>query len=431
MEEERLLILRMVEEGKITAEEAIALLDALQDEPSMPGVASADQAATDAESATKDEKADPDVNVKLEKKISEAADKAASKINEKIKKLNDPEVSRKIEEEATKFAENVQRAAEQLGKILEERIQKDVKPALANIPSFLEHLPFVGNVLFGSTITTEEEYAGELTGDEIEVCYTGRNGFLEIKPWDVPAYRLEVKKTVQGPKAEELKNVKAFDVSNESGRLELRVKSEIIAGVNGTLWLPRDKSYSLRLHTSNGWMRIQGLKGNRLQAQTSNGRVEIRGWTGEQMGARTSNGSIECTDVIGNEVELETSNGRISASMSAKKSLCRTSNGPINLKLHVASDALTGEGRHEVTTSNGAIKISLPQSVLERTSVDARTSYGNVTIDAAELAVKRNGEDIGDRHTIAEGAQYESTADRVNIVARTSNAGITVTRLEE
>lgn len=432
MEEERLLILRMVQDGKITAEEAAALLDALQAQSSTSGAAFTESGYTGSDSSTAGDKtADAKAGTDWEKQVSDMADKASQKISEKLKKLNDPEVSRKIEEEASKFAENVQRAAEQFGRLLEERIQKDIKPALANIPSFLENLPFIGNLMSGLTVTEEEEYSGELTGDEVEIHYTGRNGILEVKPWDSYGYRLEVRKTMKGSRPEELKSVKAFDVVSEPERLEFRVKPDLVAGVKGTLWLPRNKSYSLHLDTSNGAIRIQGLKGKDFNLSTSNARVELRNLTGQQVRAKTSNGTIECTDVVCNDVELETSNGTIIASVDAQSSRYFTSNGVINVKLKTTLERLSGEGNHVATTSNGSIEVALAESILDYARVDARTNFGNIKIKPEELAVKVDGENIGNRHIVAEGSKYESADNRLNLVVKTTNAGITIKQLGE
>lgn len=405
MDEERLLILKMIAEGKITAEEGAALLDALKDESHS---ASTNEPGGEQQKASGTEQGPG---------------------GGRFEKFSDSDLARRLEEEAGKFAENVQKAAEKFSRLLEERIEKEIKPALSNVPSFLSNLPFVGN-LFGPVVTVEEEHSGDLPGDEVDVYYSGRNGHLEVVVWDEPGYRLESQKIIKGAVSEVTRRQDALVVNVEPGRLEVHVRAGVLNGVNSKLYLPRDKRYRLHLRTSNGWMRIQEVSGDLLEALTSNGRLEIKRAACERIVARTSNGAIECTQVSGLQFEAETSNGRIAAKTTAAEVKCRTSNGSIQVYPGEGQGVcLEGEGRYELSTSNGSITVGIPKDLVPVTSIDARTSFGTIRIEPAGLAVKVQEERVNDRYVVAEGSEYEVASRRLRILAQTSNSGVTVTEV--
>ncbi len=403
MEEERLLILRMIAEGKITAEEGAALLDALKDGASSPLDAGVSEEHLDTGRSGEEAHSGP-----------------------RFEKVSDSDLTKRLEDEAGKFAENVQGAAEKFSRLLEERIEKDVKPALANMPAFFSQLPFVGS-WFGPTVTVEEEHSGELLGEDIDVHYEGRNGHLEVVMWDESGYRIEAQKMLKGAVNEETRNADALVVDVQPGRLEARVKTGIPVGVNTRLYLPRNRAYRLHLRSTNGWIRVQEVAGDLVEALTSNGRIEIRRAKAEQIVLRTSNGAIECEGVSAKELQATTSNGRISAQTDAPDVHCHTSNGSIYVRpMATSSVELSGDSKYDLGTSNGSIKVGIPRELLAVTSVDAKTSFGAIKIESDLLQLKLREDKVGDKHVVAQGSAFEDSERKLRVHAKTNNSSVTI-----
>ncbi len=159
-------------------------------------------------------------------------------------------------------------------------------------------------------------------------------------------------------------------------------------GAAVTVQVPRRTALELR--TSNGPVAVTGETGD-VTADSSNGRVEVKGGRG-RLRLSTSNGGI---DVASEEalLELHTSNGGITftGALAAGPHTCRTSNGPVRLKLPAASnfgfEARTSNGRvscdFPVTRTGGKGDKRLEGTVGEVSSVflSLRTSNGSIRID--------------------------------------------------
>lgn len=128
----------------------------------------------------------------------------------------------------------------------------------------------------------------------------------------------------------------------------------------------------LDLATSNGAMRVTGVQGG-IQARSSNGALTLEDVRGS-VRAETSNGAVTVIMAsgpgAGDAVSLRTSNGAINLYLPESASArleARTSNGRITSEFPLevqgrrqneASGVLgQGEGRVELRTSNGAIRI--------------------------------------------------------------------------
>ncbi|NLA58731.1 MAG: DUF4097 domain-containing protein, partial [Firmicutes bacterium] len=314
MNEERFLILKMVEEGKITSEEAAALLDALEQEGSV------DKTPGMGEPGEHGEGISP-----VEEK--EAKDKRSTleRLRDAFEHRGDAEFEVVLEEEARRFAKNVEAAAEKLSRMIEERIEKEVKPALANLPAFLARIPVIGEWV-GEFSTVTEERQGTFFQGTIKLELATDNGAIEVVGWPEEHYHLVLKKKVRGNDEEAVRERAAEVVQVEEGGSWLKVTGR--TGPNEALHIklsvPQDRLYELAVSSSNGRIEIASLQDVRGSVVTSNGRVTIRDLKGTRLAARTSNGAIECDNINLQELILTTSNGRIGVNGFAQRLEGRT-----------------------------------------------------------------------------------------------------------
>jgi RNA polymerase sigma factor (sigma-70 family) len=163
----------------------------------------------------------------------------------------------------------------------------------------------------------------------------------------------------------------------------------------------------LDLRTSNGPVTVKGGKGT-ARVRTSNGGIQVK----ENKGAlrlTTSNGSIDVAGATG-RMELKTSNGGILVDAEAALVKAETSNHEIRFRGRLA------DGEHTFTTSNGQIRLTLPQDA--RFRVDARTSNGTIVDDFSPGRAKGRGV-ARVQHTVGDNP-------KASIRLRTSNGSIEI-----
>jgi hypothetical protein len=162
------------------------------------------------------------------------------------------------------------------------------------------------------------------------------NGRVTVGTWSEPRVRIEADKAASSESA--LKRLKV-EIEGEGRRVDVHTRMPggwLFGGgrVEYRITLPAEAS--VRVHTVNGSVEIQGVGG------------ELR--------ASTTNGSVEVTEAAG-EVQASTVNGGIQARY-------RTANS---------------DGRHRFSTTNGSITVFLPDGAGGR--LDAGTVNGGIHSD--------------------------------------------------
>lgn len=191
---------------------------------------------------------------------------------------------------------------------------------------------------------------------------------------------------IRHPESERVK----YDFALEDGRLALiRQPWDLSLGLFQSLGLdremrevrlevPEDLASELDLHTSNAGVDVRGVNlwGQALLA-TSNASVTLSQLTAKRLEATASNGSISLEGVrAAADVTAVTSNAKIRANgvVAPQALTLKTSNSSIHVEA-VTSREIT------LTTSNGAVKGTLPGSIREY-SVQSATSNGKNSLPA-------------------------------------------------
>ena len=247
MNEERFLILKMVEEGKITSEEAVALLDALEREPGVDKTAGFGESGEHGGSTPS-----------VEDKAAKDKRSTLERLRDAIDQREDAEFEIVLEEEARRFAKNVEAAAEKFSRLIEERIEKEVKPALANLPTFLARIPVIREWV-GDFSTVTEERQGTFLNDNIILELATDNGSIEVEGWPESHYHLVLKKKVRGKDAEavpgpgsrKLRKAAAGSGSREEpGPMKQYISSCRCPKTGSMTWLSPLPMEELQLHPS-------------------------------------------------------------------------------------------------------------------------------------------------------------------------------------
>lgn len=250
--------------------------------------------------------------------------------------------------------------------------------------------------------------------DAATLAVQSSNGAIEVGPGDGEAIRVTATKEVRGT-TEEAANAFLQEVRVERRRDGDRWIVEAtwprphpveVESPSVRFQIVAPPAMRVEARSSNGAIRVTGMA--EVGLQSSNGEVVARGIAGA-CGARTSNGRVE-VDTSAGPVDARSDNGALVLRAVRAPLKGHTSNGGIEAVLAESGDAPDVE----LTTSNGAIDVTLPETLSAR--LEAGTSLGRIEVTGAGGATQS-----------AKG-RYETVlgAGEGHVRLRTSNGGIRV-----
>ena len=307
MNEERLAILKMLAEGKISAEEAEMLLAAL-DEADAPG----EQPETAAEKPQQEKDFVQDMTDMFQ------------------------EVGREIEVEVGNAIKSVKRS--DIGKIVDEvvdQVRSSVSGAVDSVSDVVD--------LADEDVDEKRSVKGELDvfkGTGItKIDAQAANGRITLAGSDRNTVAVRAWKKVGGRRAVAAEFAEQVEIRAEQIGEELRVFTEhppppsgVSLSVRYAIETPREVDVNLR--TGNSKIEIGGISGA-IDATTANGIINLEGDTGP-IRARATNGRIRAEiGLLANDAEFSTTNGTIGLEVHRciGSVAASTRNGTINLTL--------------------------------------------------------------------------------------------------
>ncbi|HHY75417.1 MAG TPA: DUF4097 domain-containing protein [Firmicutes bacterium] len=398
--EEKMLILQMVAEGKITPEQGAELLRALGDSrpesSSRPPVAPpphyADVRQPDAPAGDFGSALEQNIRRTIETTVEASVQRAQAAAEAAAKRA---------EEFAQRFAEQ----GENLGKVLGESGE--------NLGKIFARI-FGGGWVFGggNQYDFPEEIRGELPPEgEITVDMGTLNGRISLDVWDEPGYRLVVTRRVPAATEEEARS-KANDLYEfTQDGLTLRARGRehrnnlfgSSPSVHFALTLPRDRRARIVVSSANGRLTFEGVKGSSLKASTANGRIEARGLDFSDISLDSANGRIEFTGKV-RDLSLRTANGRVVADVE-------------------------GAGNWNLSSANGRIELNVRKIPGAAYEVEASSVSGKVDVaglEDAEVLINEVRHSGGARRYKARSRNYDAAEVRGSIKAHTASGRVIV-----
>jgi hypothetical protein len=266
-------------------------------------------------------------------------------------------------------------------------------------------LPFMFG---GEAYRFEEEQHGEFAPgqDRVNLDLEAANGRVEVLGWDRPGWRVFLRKKVRAAS-----EAQARERAVEIARLEAspsglffreRTAGWNNAGVSAEVWVPRGREYDVRAHSSNGRVVVEDLNCGQLVAETANGKVSVRG-------------------VRARSAELSTTNGSIVFAGAARPVSCRTANGSVTFCPLSGTD-----GTAELHTGNGSIRIWLAEESETGYAIQAQSGFGGLTVDLPRFEVRYEEKQFGRKSLRGETAGFASKAHKWSIGAKTTNGSVRV-----
>lgn len=331
MKEERKRILKMVEEGKLKAEDALALLEDL-------------------------EKAKRTMEQRQEEIVHELS--AAVKFEEAKK---GDHVSRKIQ--STK-----------------EKIFEFVDSALKKMKDFDLDLNFGQSVEISHIFHYSSVYLKDM---DIDVA----NGSIKIVAWDQNDVRIECKaKVYRVDSTEQARQnfLKEVIFAVEGQKLVFSTQQKWMK-VDAVLFVPRAQYDRVRIRVFNGPINAEDLKGNEFRIKTANGKIDLARLNGGRAEIETANGHMKMEGSAFNELEAETINGAIKLDGDFKRIETRTFNGNIVCQL-----AGSGSEWFSAKATTGAIDLFVREEVAVKGELKTNLGGFDVKLDGIQILEEKS-----------------------------------------
>lgn len=371
--EEKLIILRMLEEGKITSEEALQLLESLNKEHKQK------------KTQPMDDKLNDTIN-----KFSKKAEKFAEKIG--------PDFISRVESVSADFADAAVKFADKMVDFFGSGFNSNdtYKTVLRNLSFPISNQENIKVVLKTQNLTISVD-----TADTQEIL-------LDMK-LNLSDEKTNIDKFIETRTEDNVIYINTQFPSKTWGKLNIKVPKNID---------------NFQIQTRNSKCFFEDFKASYLYCNTSNGKIEIKNCNCNKLQVITSNGKIVITDTKALHADADTSNGNIELNNSSFDRLKSITNNS-NIYLSNFNSINTEEAKYELQTSNGKIKIGLSKDHNIAHKINANTSVGNINISelGSSYIIERDSDNMKTQVTLTSNA-YQESDKKISINAMTSNSSI-------
>ncbi|WP_096436975.1 DUF4097 family beta strand repeat-containing protein [Alteribacter populi] len=332
MQEERKMILKMIEDGKISTDEGLQLLNALKEND---------------KTTTPDTEEEPSVSDSPTRAVSKDVDWRNAQ-------------GYRGKERQNSFAS---------------RFTDFVEDAVQKIKEF--DLDFN----FGSSV--EIEHIFQHTNASVQdVDVSVENGSVTFRPWEEKDIRVECNVKVYKVKdADEARRFFLDEVIFDLKENKLKLKSPSKSmKVNTIIYIPKADLNRVKLYAFNGKVSGESVEASTFEVQTVNGRVGFEKIEGKDVRLETVNGTISVSKLSVEHCDAKTVNGTIAISTSEGVVDVETLNGTINYTLLEPKAS-----RAYFKTTTGSVVVNVPNDV--KVEGDLKTTVGGINCDLPKLTV--------------------------------------------
>ncbi|AOV06892.1 DUF4097 family beta strand repeat-containing protein [Sporosarcina ureilytica] len=373
MQEKRKRILTMLENGTISMDEALTLLENLstenQDEQQNQGEQhSQDEQQNQGEEQSQDEQENqggqqnqdqqqqnqPSISKKAkEQETTEQAHEPEksreSKQSAFDQKDNESDKQEKEHPSADEFLDDLRKDFSNVG----ERFMQFMQTAVQKVKEFDLDAPFGKSVIFSHSVTKDakdiEEILMHIDNGKVTVHSSDEQ---EIRAeFTVKAYHHESEETAKKDFLE-----KILFVLDEN---KLRVSSDMkMMQVNLNLYIPGKQYKKMSVRLMNGSFKMKNIESDSIRVKTANGKIEASQLIFTQAEFETANGVIRLNELTGETIDAETLNGRVYIDGELKEVEAQSLNG------HVVVTTTSDEAEKiEAKTMSGSIELYIPSTI--------------------------------------------------------------------
>lgn len=329
MQNERKRILTMLENGTISMEEALTLLETME------------KKQTDNPSSTASEQSQSENVYRNTEGAEERKSDSSFRGNQGSDDSHNPSMD--------EFIEDIRKDFVTVG----DRFMQFMQTAVDRMKKFDFDTPFGGGTTFSHTMIKAAE-------DIEEIIIDVDHGNVTVETADVQEIRAEFTvKNFNNKNEEETKKEFLDKVVFVQDEGTLRLLSDLkLMQVNVTLLLPNEAYHKASVRLLNGDFTIADLKAERIYVKTANGKVEANGLQFDAAELETANGSIRLNGSTGAQLSAETINGRVYIDGALKDVEAKSLNGAV-----VVTTTDKAAEKIEAKTVSGSVEIYIPSEL--------------------------------------------------------------------
>jgi len=387
MNEEKMKILKMLEEGRISADDAARLLESLGGGENKASSQNSYSERSSQQAADKGHNSPTDDRRNLENMAADAAKKFGA------------------------FAKNME---PKLTKLTEVMAEKTISVTDKISKSFSSGTSYAKPVQFSSDSASEQAFEAIVTPGYNELNIMGTNGNVSIKGYngDKITAKVSARAKSSGAKIELMQlgskyllhyDEDLFDnVSVDAYVPETMFSIISITTINGSLEATTLRADSITITNSNGATLLKNLRGNSIKADCNNGRLELNNITGENGSIENFNGDISGGDLDIANLILSGLNGSVSM---------------IQPRFSNHSDYIWA-----IEASNGRLSLNMPSDAGLGYHIKANAALSQIKIGLTGLNYIANT----GAYVEAKSINYESAARKIKLSMETSNGPLTL-----
>lgn len=400
LNEERMMILKMLQEGKITSDEAARLLEALE----------GGQNRNNENAGSRQQRSQAnyyDEVAKFRERINDWRKDFAKNYNSK-------DFDKMVDDFSTKA----------------EKIGKNVASATVGIVDKI--VDYVGSVvdtgsfnIFGNFNVVEKNYeAAANEGMDLEI--EALNGQIVVKKHD--ENKVLIKSKIRCPQ-NGTGDLLVFEEGPSGVKLALAKSENFNLSISHEVFLPTIRFNKIKLESKNGKIYVEDSRSQEFESVTKNAAIDLMGVNSDSIKVDTKNAKVVLNYIIGRQVDINTKNSIIDIkNLKAEKLGAFTANGRI-----VVDNIQNCEGVSEMfidlRTKNGEIKANMNDTDNKGYRVKARTTNGGINLLIPELLYHEMPRQDGFGKSVdTESSNYNTAPVRVNINAETVNGYIEVVK---
>jgi len=400
MPNEKMMILNMLQEGKITADEAAKLLSTVDsgEKKSPPPRSPAPRTETSRDAPISNDGRSPAPKPSTSApvvdfdELGRKFDAFARTLEPKIHKLTET-VAEKTVNLADKISKTIAAEAAHVSK---PSTSSSGSPASTPITGSEQHIELT--VLPGYNELSLAGYNGE-------VIIKGYNG-------DKISARIRYKQRRKGASVELMKL---------GGKYYLNYEEDDFEFVSINAYVPEHMFKVINISGTNGNMDLSALTCDQLQISNTNGQTSLEALAANNIKAESGNGRLRLANVVAPTAVFEHFNGAVDAwEIDAAQLSLISFNG--TLAMNISKFDNYSDYLWQVETSNAKLNLNLPTLPNVGYHVKAQASLGNVRMGLTGLEFS-----INDPGTVeARTAHFDHCAKKVRLALETSNATLSV-----
>lgn len=400
LSEEKIFILKMLEEGKISSEEAAKLLDAL-------------------EGGTKQSAGENTNRQQRQVNFQDEVSKVRERIHEWKREFKSNYNQKDMQKDFDRMIDEFSSKAEKLGKNVAATTFGFVDKLVDFVGSFVDTNAFN---IFGSYPVVEKSFqAHAAEGMELEI--EGINGHILVKKHLED--KIIIKSRVRSPQ-NNADSILVF--GNEGDKVTLKLNKIGNISVAQEVYLPVVKFKKIKLETTNGKLYVEDSISESLEGSTKNSSIDLMGVSSDKLAVSTKNARVLLSYIIGRDVSVSTNNSTVEVkNIKAENLKVYTTNAKVSVE-NAQNYQGAAETNMYLKTTNSGIKVNMNDMDNRGYKIKAQTTNAGINLLIPEITYHNINKQVGGSFVEAESRDYGSNPEKVNINAETTNGYIEIVK---